>query len=178
MSKAIIGIGIPGSGKTTIIKSFAEKNGYIYVCPDDIRTELTGNPSDQTKNKEVWEKTHERVLEAIKSGSTVVVDATFANAEQRKSFLVFLHKAGFEKIQGLYINTPLEIAKERNANRERKVPEHVLERINNFIKENPPEMNDGFDSLFILNENEEMVSAEIKNQDGENIRKEFQIKMR
>jgi len=37
MKKVIMGIGIPGSGKTTILKEFADKNGYEYICPDDIR---------------------------------------------------------------------------------------------------------------------------------------------
>lgn len=50
MSKVIVGIGLPGSGKTTALKPFADKNSYIYICPDDIRAELTGNPADQSKN--------------------------------------------------------------------------------------------------------------------------------
>ncbi len=178
MSKVIMGIGIPGSGKSTILKAFANKNNYIYICPDDIRTELTGNPIDQTKNKEVWETTYQRASEAIRSEATVVVDATFANAGQRKSFLEFLRNAGAQKIEGLYVNTPLEIAKERNASRERKVPEHVLERMSGFMKENPPEINDGFDALFILDENQEMISAEIKNKNEEVLRKEFHVKMK
>ena len=42
MKKLIMGIGIPGSEKTTVLKTFAEKYNYSYICPDDIRLELTG----------------------------------------------------------------------------------------------------------------------------------------
>ncbi len=171
-----MGIGIPGSGKTTIIKAFAGKNNYTYICPDDIRAEITGDPKDQTKNNEVWETTRQRVSEAIHTGKTVVVDATFAHPEQRRQFLEFIRNEGAQKIEGLYVNTPLEIAKERNANREREVPEHVLERMNGFMEENSPEIDDGFDALFVLDENQELVSAEIKKQYGGISRKEFKIK--
>jgi dephospho-CoA kinase len=46
MAKIIIGIGVPGSGKTTALKPFAERNTYTYISPDDIRAELTGNAAD------------------------------------------------------------------------------------------------------------------------------------
>ena len=161
MKKVIIGIGIPGSGKTTLLKRFASKYEYSYICPDDIRTELTGNPSDQTKNKEVWEETHKRVLQIMKT-KTVVVDATFASVDQRKSFLDLLRSNGAEKIEGIFVNTPLEIAKERNANRDRFVPEHVLEKMSHFLSESVPNINDGFDSLFTFDENKMLKSLEVK----------------
>jgi predicted kinase len=47
MSKLILGIGLPGSGKTTALKPFAEKNGYIYISPGDIREELSVVPCTQ-----------------------------------------------------------------------------------------------------------------------------------
>lgn len=174
MNKVIMTIGIPGSGKTTISKSFAEKNDYVYICPDDIRREITGNEADQSRNAEVWNKTYQRVLNAINSNLTVVIDATFANHKDRKSFLDFLHKSGVEKIQGLYIDIPIEISKYRNNNRQRKVPDYVLERMYSFLKTNPPSIDDGFDSFFILDENQKMVSAEMIS--GEKfIKKEFKI---
>jgi len=175
--KALIGIGIPGSGKTTTLKKFAEKNNYVYICPDDIRAELSGgDAADQSKNKEVWELTYNRAAEALKSGISVVVDATFANSGQRKSFIEFLRKSGAEKIQGLYVDTPLEVAKERNSKRERQVPDFVLDRMHTSIKENPPALSDGLDSLFVLDSDQKLLSAESSNKNGNLIRKEFQKK--
>lgn len=154
MSKVIVGIGIPGSGKTTFLKSFAEKHQYVYVCPDDIRVELTGDAKDQTKNKEVWECAHQRVFDAMKE-HTVVVDATFVNADQRKMFLSLLRRNGAEKVEGILVDTPIEIAKERNQKRERVVPEHVLERMSYFLKKDMPCIKDGFDTLLTIDENKE-----------------------
>jgi predicted kinase len=176
--KALIGIGIPGSGKTRTLKKFAEKNNYTYICPDDIRAELSGgDASDQSKNKEVWELTYKRAVEALNSGISVVVDATFANAVQRKSFIQFLRNSGVEKIQGLYVDTPLEVAKERNQKRQRKVPDFVLDRMHFSIIENPPSISDGLDSLIMLDENQKLISTEIKDSKGIHLKKDFQSKV-
>lgn len=53
MKKVIIGVGVPALGKTTVLKPFAEKGGYVYISSDKIRAVLTGDPADQSKNKEV-----------------------------------------------------------------------------------------------------------------------------
>lgn len=172
--KKLIGIGIPGSGKTSTLKKFAEKNSYVYICPDDIRSELSGgDTADQSKNKEVWENTYNLAAKALQSGKTIVVDATFANPSQRKAFLEFLRNSGAEKIQGLYVDTSLEIAKERNSKRERKVPEFVLERMHASIKETPLALSAGLDSLIVLNENQQLVSAETKTKEGKHLTKRF-----
>lgn len=167
MKKVIVGMGIPGSGKTAVLKPLALRYGYFYVCPDEIRAEITGDAGDQSKNREVWEITYKRVEQAVSEGRTVVVDATFANGEQRKTFLEFLRKIGVQKIAGLYVNTQLEVAKERNLARERKVPEHVIEKMNTLVNENAPGLDDGFDAFFTLDEHHAMQSSEIKNEEGE-----------
>ena len=166
MKKIIMGVGIPGSGKTAVLKSFAQKNSYTYICPDEIRFALTGDSSDQTKNREVWDLAYSRTEEALKRGKSVVFDAVFAYESQRKDFIEFAKNNGAEKIQGVYIKTPLEIAKERNANRERQVPEQVVEKMNEVLESKAPNIEDGFDSIFVLDENQKMQSVELRNGSG------------
>ncbi len=178
MTKLIMGIGIPGSGKTMLLREFATKHNYAYICPDDIRTEITGNPADQTKNELVWQTARERLTEQVVSGETVVFDATFANAEQRKNFINFAREKGADKVAGVFIDVPLETAQERNQNRDRVVPSQVLERMDSSLRNYPPEIADGFDSLFTLNAEHELVSAELykENESGESrvVRKEWE----
>lgn len=172
MIKLIIGIGIPGSGKTTVLKNFAEKNDYVYICPDDIRTELTGNSADQTKNKEVWIEAKKRMVDKFQVGESIVFDATFTNPEQRKDFLSFASENGVEKIEGIFLDVSLETAKERNQNRERKVPDYAIEKMNMSLKDFPPEITDGFDLIFSLNENQELKEVKMSHE-GEIVKKEF-----
>jgi len=161
MKKVIMGIGIPGSGKTTILKEFADKNGYEYICPDDIRLEMTGDSSNQTKNREVWAEAYKRVEENLNKNKTSVFDATFADSYQRKSFIDFTRTHGVEKVQGVYLDIDLEIAKKRNSIRERKVPDYVLERMSKSLSDLPPEITDGFDLIVTLDEEQKLIDAEI-----------------
>lgn len=172
MKKVILGIGIPGSGKTTVMKNFAQQYGYSYICPDDIREELTGSMIDQSKNKEVWDEAHKRMKKQLDEGKTVVFDATFTNPEQRKEFLKFAKENGAEKIQGVYLDVDLETAKERNELRERQVPNHVLERMDKSLNDFPPEIKDGFDSIFTLDNEKKIIEAEME-RENKIIHKEF-----
>lgn len=148
MSKVIMGIGLPGSGKTTILKPFAERNSCTYICPDDIRFELLGDASDQSKNKEVWQEAYKRTKDALCKGETVVLDATFANSFERKDFIRFVREHGARTVQGAFADVPLEIAGERNRTRERVVPDYAMEEMNEMLNSVPPVIEDGFDSIF------------------------------
>jgi predicted kinase len=174
MKKVIIGIGMPGSGKTTTLKKFATKNDYFYICADDIREEFTGSATNQSKNKEVWIEAYRRVKEQLTAGKTVVFDATFTNQGQRKDFLTFARENGAEKIQGIYLCVDLNTAKERIQNRERKVSEFVLERMNRDLEYFPPELNDGFDSLCVLDEQQNLKEVKLA-RENRDFKKEFGV---
>jgi predicted kinase len=172
MKKVIIGIGIPGSGKTTVLKEFAAKYDYIYICPDDIRAEILGDAANQSKNKEVWAEAHRRLSDFLSQGKTIVFDATFTNLNGRKNFIDLARQSGAEKVQGILFDTPLEIAQERNLKRERQVPEHAIQRMHNDLQSNRPNIEDGLDSIFTLNEYQDLVNVE-KGEVGKNIYKDF-----
>lgn len=169
-----MGVGLPGSGKTTALKPFAEKNSYVYLCPDDIRAELTGNSADQSKNKEVWAEAYKRVADALGKGETVVFDATFARDSERKNFIAFAREHGVEKIQGVVSEVDFEVAQERNLARERVVPEHAMQRMHSMLETVPPEITEGFDSLFFIDEFQKLKQAEIGGE--RKISKEFKIR--
>lgn len=68
-------IGISGSGKTTYGKYYEGPNCKV-VCMDDIRKELTGNISDQSKNAEVFTEAMDQISDAIFCGKDVYHSAT------------------------------------------------------------------------------------------------------
>lgn len=74
--KVVLTSGISGSGKSTFLRNFFK--GTV-ICPDDIRRELTGNVSDQSRNAEVWELTYKRFREALATGDNVAISAMFLN---------------------------------------------------------------------------------------------------
>jgi predicted kinase len=84
MSNLVLPIGISGSGKSYIYNR--DYKDCVQVSPDLIREELTGDISNQSKNKEVFKLAFERVDEYLNSGKDVFFDATNVNKSQRKNF--------------------------------------------------------------------------------------------
>lgn len=152
MRTLILGIGIPGSGKTTFLKKLAQERGYAYLAPDDIREELTGDNLDQSRNKEVWAVAEERMRTHFKDGKSVVFDATFAKGHERRAFLESARAAGAQRMEGYWFDVPLEVARERNASRTRQVRDHALVRMDALIREDPPMLSEGLDSLVRMGE--------------------------
>ncbi len=176
MQKLIITIGLPGAGKSTVSKSFAEKYGYVYINPDDIYA-LKDNiqPRPQALIKEVWDEVAQKTTEALKAGKTVLVDGTFVKKSKRQEFVDIAQKAGISKVTGLYVKTPIDIAKERNLGRDRVVPEEIIERKNLQLKNDFPGKDDGLSEVFYLNENMELTKA-ITNNETKPLVREFKVR--
>ena len=89
----VMTIGIPGSGKSSWIKSLEIGTftllfkDYEVVCPDLIRKEVTGQISDISQDKKVWEIAKERVVNYLKEGKTCVLDSTMCKSSSRKKFI-------------------------------------------------------------------------------------------
>lgn len=166
MKKVIMGIGNAGAGKTTVLKPFAEKYGYTYICPDEIRQELSGDALDQSRMKEVWDIAYARVAEALAADQTVVFDSTFAKQQDRRNCIVFVRSKGAEIVEGLYIDTPLELTRERNTQRDRQVPGHALDRMHGYLQDAPPSTDDGFDAILTVDGQQDLNEIERLMADG------------
>lgn len=141
-------VGIPGSGKSVLAKEYAKRYNAVIVSTDEIRKELFGDETIQVKNKEVFEVAYDRIKDALYYHRNVIFDATNISRKNRINLLRFIEpfNRGF-KI-ALVLKTPLEEAKKRNQNRERVVPEDVLERMfKNFCE---PTEEEGWDEIYFF----------------------------
>ena len=147
--KLIVLCGLPASGKSTtrtelerILTSRKEK--YTVVCPDDIRKELTGDTSDQTRNADVFELAYKRLRQNLRAGKSVVFDATNVDKKNRRK-LIKVGKSSKSGIIALWQDTNKSVCIQRNNNRERVVPEFVIQ--NMCRKFQKPDIKEGFDSV-------------------------------
>lgn len=150
MKIALMSIGIPGSGKTTILKPLAERYGLAYINRDDIREEILGDARDQSHNEAVWQEANRRTIEALAADKGVVLDGTFVESWKRKDMVSLLHEAGASAIIGVVADVPLPVALERNRARTREVPESVIEKLYKIRMAEPPTLEEGFDAIIPL----------------------------
>jgi len=127
MINLILLIGLSGSGKSTWIKNNKSKwINTIVICPDEIRKELTGNVSDQSKNKEVFELTKMLTIYNLKKGNNVVLDATNLDTVYRIPFVNDVNKeVKFNKISLVFY-----VSKEEAKQRIKKDIENNIDRAN------------------------------------------------
>lgn len=143
----VIGIGIPGCGKTTHLKPLADKQGLTYVNRDDIRQELTGDPTNHTREKLVTKILFERVAESLQKGQGAVIDATHSRVKDRRIMIDYCRLHGADRVIGMWFDIPIETCRQRNAARDRMVREEALFTMRHRLKINPPSIEEGFDEV-------------------------------
>ena len=147
MPKLFVMCGLPCSGKSTEAKKLAvEYNAEIFAS-DDLRTEIFGDVNHQADNEALFKELHKRIRECLASDKNAIYDATNINYKRRMEFLKSLNKILCEKI-AILMATPYEICLERNAKRERKVPEEVIKRM--YMNFWVPAKYEGFDNVQIV----------------------------
>lgn len=149
---AIMSVGIPGSGKSTVMHDIAARLAIPVLSTDGIREEITGNPADVSHDALIPEIMDEKAGDILGAGESVIIDATHTNPEVRRLQIQRCRELGAVAVIGFLIDVPFEIALERNEARERKVPRFVLDNKYAELVENPVTIEDGFDRLISYSE--------------------------
>ena len=127
MTEFIMLVGLPGCGKSTYAKK-VEAEGYVIHSSDAIREELFGDVNSQEDNAKVFEVLHKRIKDDLAKGTSCVYDATNMSMKRRKAFLDEISKISCRKKCVLFV-VPIEVCKEWNQKRERKVPDEVYDKM-------------------------------------------------
>lgn len=131
--KAIITVGISGSGKTTWAEQFCRNRGdWVNINRDDFR--FAGGKRDyynykftKAKEKKVTEKVWSTIKGAAELGWNVIISDTNLNPSRRDSMEQDLKELGFE-VEYKYFNVPLQEAIKRDNQREGGVGQSVIMR--------------------------------------------------
>lgn len=144
--KFIMMCGLVASGKSTRAKEFAKEYNATVFSSDALRKEMYNDVNDQEHNQELFTELHKRIKECLRSGKSAIMDATNLSYKKRMSFLQELKNIPCEKICILMATTYEECLK-RNARRERKVPEYVIEKM--YRQFDPPYWYEGWDDIIV-----------------------------
>ena len=140
-NKVIFMIGGPGSGKSTIIDKAGFSENYTILNPDAImepRLKAEGLPLDISlcKTKEErsrWmqimaqaNKENKALIEkARQEGKGIIIDGTGASAKVMQNYIKLFTEAGYN-VGAISVQTSLETALQRNADRERSLIDRVV----------------------------------------------------
>jgi predicted kinase len=158
-------IGSPGSGKSTLATLLTQVNpNSQIISTDKIRLSLFGNESIQGDWSLIENQVISQIHESIKAEKPVIYDATNVKKEWRLSLLQQIKDDNIQWI-AWHLQTPLEVCKKWNKQRNRQVPEEVIEALFRALKENLPDKSEGF----IAVNNVDVWSKKLEVQDIKNM---------
>ena len=157
VTKFIMLVGLPASGKSTYAKELSKIYNAVIVSSDDMRKELFGDINCQDKNDYLFNQLKKRIKEFLRDGKSVIMDATNISSKKRKSFLVELTHISCRK-ECVIVATPYEECLKRNKLRDRVVPEEVIKRM--YLNWNTPYWFEGWDDIIIYHTEEPTMSVD------------------
>lgn len=143
--KAYVMVGAPGAGKSTYSTAIAVSQPCVIVGGDSVREELYGDANIQGNWFEIQDRIEEYVQEAAGNNKVVILDGTHYSSRYRKEAIAMLQSYGYSDIEAIVVNPPLEVCLKQNASRDRKVPDHVIEKMHSKLQASLPHIEkDGF----------------------------------
>jgi predicted kinase len=155
----IFGIGAPGSGKSSILKNFAEENAYEFISIDELKIQKLGRVQDVSPSisKEIWDEARTRMKECLEMDHSVVFDSTFTRREWRDHFLSVVRTIPNVMVEALFFDIPIEHILERNTKRGagggKLTPEAYVRESHERLHESAPSLEEDFDILIRIDEN-------------------------
>lgn len=116
--------GLPRSGKTTAVQRL-EADGWVCVCPDDIRYALHGAAFIAQAEPHVWAVAETMARALLIRGRQVIVDATNTTVARRRPWVAMAKEFGL-KLDIYHLETSYEVCLARNGG---KVDPSVIERM-------------------------------------------------
>ena len=146
MVECIFTVGLAASGKSSWANA---QEGYVVLDSDLIRKELWGSETDQQNPTKVFDLMYKRASIALACGRSVICCSTNLNMKYRIHALNQLKRKYPDVCYRCVIfNTPVEVCREWNQQRERHVPDWLFEKQMRAFQ--CPVENEGWDSIEIV----------------------------
>lgn len=136
--RIVVLVGLPGSGKSRWLSD----NKLPSLSSDDLRLMLTGDATHQGINRLIFSTLRQLCAARIQAGCDVTyIDSTALTLWERRCWVRFAELHGCD-IECVFFDVPLDECKRRNAVRDRKVPDHVMDLMNEKLVQ--PDIAEGF----------------------------------
>ena len=122
--------------------------GVRGLSSDLIRGVLADDEGDQTIHERVFQTVRYLLRQRIAIGRPVTyIDATNLRVEERRPYLEIGQQYGCD-VEAVLFDVPLEVCRERNAERRRVVPEEALRKMAEKLV--APTVEEGFEKVTVV----------------------------
>jgi predicted kinase len=132
--QAVLAGGLTGAGKTTVLKEVADidRSNYLTINPDDIKEELAKRglipEIDGLSPMEASDLVHEEssyvalqlAVRAQADGKNLIWDITMSSHAKVEERINNLQAAGYEKVDGIFVDIPVDVSVRRADARHRE----------------------------------------------------------
>ena len=145
--KAIFLAGGPGSGKSYVASRTTHGLGFKHINSDVAfeksmkRHDMAATPENiyskkgQELRHKAKETTEKQQQQYARQGLGMVIDGTGKDPEKIQKQSEHLRKMGYDTHM-VFVNTSLDVAKKRNSERERSLPEDEVEKMHRTVQGN------------------------------------------
>jgi predicted kinase len=140
-------IGPPGSGKTTLAAKIRQQNPqYQIISTDQIRTQLLGNPANQENWPIIEAEVLSQIQQAITANHPIIYDATNSKRPHR---IDLLQKLSHHPVYwvALHLQTTPDQCRKWNQQRNRQVPDAIIDDMAKSLKTFPASQAEGFTAV-------------------------------
>lgn len=159
MNNLVLVCGLPGSGKSTFMEKL-ERDFLTVLCPDEFRKILTGKNFHGPAEETIWSHVKIATRVFLMRGYHVGLDSTAITPHSRRQWISLAKEIDPNICVGCHVLlTPYSLCFLRNAQRDRIVPDFVMEKKREEFS--IPTLDEGFSYIDFHQNDQELGLASV-----------------